>query len=318
MKKKLIITLLITCISSNIIGQSYNDSGISAGFFDSSNGNGNINFSNFHLPPLSVLFENAKQNPQILSLAKAEEIARAEVSKQKKHIFSYINGHASYSYGMTDMWGNNSTTYNPIVYQYQGSRQSYWNVGASLNIPVEDILDLGQSVRRKRLAAEQAEYQKDIVFDNLKLQIATLYVKITNDLVSLKSASESAATYQGAGALNKEDFHNGNMDIAAFAQTKDREAGAVAAYQNMQTQITTDIITLEILTHTPILTNSTTDVTIDSFKDRDTKSLQQKQVKTEKRELNQRIREDKKAEKAIDEKEKKATEKALKDNKKNN
>ena len=35
----------------------YNSSGISAGFFDSSE-NSTINFSDFHLPPLAVLFEN--------------------------------------------------------------------------------------------------------------------------------------------------------------------------------------------------------------------------------------------------------------------
>ena len=317
MKKRFFITLFIACASTGIASaQSYNDSGISAGFFDSSKGSGNINFTSFHLPPLAVLFENAKQNPQILSVAKAEEIARAEVLKQKKHIFSYISGHGSYSYGYTDVWGNSSSTYNPVVYQYQGSKQSYWNIGASLSIPVEDILDLGQAVKRKRLAAEQAEYQKDAIFDQLKLQIATLYVKITNDLVALKSASESAAAYQGAGSLNQEDFHNGNMDIAGFAQTKEREAGAVSAYQSMQTAITTDIITLEILTHTPIITNSTTDGTLDSYKDKDTRSEMEKKAKTEKKELNQRIKDDKKAEQAVEAKEKKEAEKAIKDNKK--
>ena len=65
----------------------FNNSGISAGFFDSSE-TSTINFSKFHLPPLAVLFENAKSNPQILDLAKAQEIAQAEVAKQKKtHIF---------------------------------------------------------------------------------------------------------------------------------------------------------------------------------------------------------------------------------------
>lgn len=314
MKKRLVFTILLTCAGMTAtFAQTYNDSGISAGFFDSSNGS-TINFSNFHLPPLAVLFENAKQNPQILTVAKAEEIARAEVTKQKKHIFSYINGHASYSYGKTDLWGNNSTTYNPVVYQYQGSKQSYWNVGASLNIPVEDILDLSEGVRRKRLAAEQAQYQKDAVYDQLKLQIATLYVKITNDLVSLKTASENAATYQGAGELNKEDFHNGNMTIQDFAMTKEREAGAVSQYQTMQTQITTDILTLEILTHTPIITNSTTDINLENINDKDAKAEKAKQVRAEKKELNKRIESDKKAEQQIIEKEQKAVEKASKSN----
>ena len=128
----------------------------------------------------------------------------------------------------------------------------------------EDILDLKAAVKRKKLEVEQAIIAKDQAYDQLKLQIATLFVKITNDLVALKTASENAAIYQGAGALNLEDFHQGNMTIEVFASTKDREQTAVSTYQGLQTQITTDIITLEILTHTPILTNTTTDVTLNS------------------------------------------------------
>ncbi len=283
----------------------FNNSGISAGFFDSSETN-TINFSNFHLPPLAVLFENAKSNPQILDLAKAQEIAQAEVAKQKKHIFSYLHGHASYSYGKTDMWGNNSSTYNQMIYQFQGTEQNYWNIGVNLSVPLEDILDLSASVKRKRLQVEQAQIRKDIAYDQLKLQIASLYVKITNTLVTLKTASENAAIYQGAGALNQEDFHQGNMSIEDFAFTKQREEDAVRRYQEMQTAIITDIITLEILTHTPIITNTTTDITLDN-----SIQMSEKQIAKENRKTAKKI---KKAA-AEEEKELKALEKAEKKNK---
>ena len=259
----------------------YNSSGISAGFFDSSE-NSTINFSDFHLPPLAVLFENAKQSPQILTLEKAQEIAQAEVAKQKRHIFSYVTGHASYSYGKTDMWGQSSSAYNMVMQQYQGSEQSYWNVGVNLAVPLEDILDLKAAVRRKKLEVDQAIIAKDQAYDQLKLQIATLFVKITNDLVSLKTASENAAIYQGAGALNLEDFHQGNMTIEKFAETKRWEQTAVQGYQTLQTQITTDIITLEILTHTPILTNTTTDVTLNSGLDKSDKQIRKENKAIEK------------------------------------
>ena len=259
----------------------YNSSGISAGFFDSSE-NSTINFSDFHLPPLAVLFENAKQSPQILTLEKAQEIAQAEVAKQKRHIFSYVTGHASYSYGKTDMWGQSSSAYNMVMQQYQGSEQSYWNVGVNLAVPLEDILDLKAAVRRKKLEVDQAIIAKDQAYDQLKLQIATLFVKITNDLVSLKTASENAAIYQGAGALNLEDFHQGNMTIERFAETKRWEQSAVQGYQSLQTQITTDIITLEILTHTPILTNTTTDVTLNSGIDKSDKQIRKENKAIEK------------------------------------
>ena len=281
---KAVLPLCLFTFSPLTAHAQYNNSGISAGFFDSSE-NSTINFSNFHLPPLAVLFENAKQNPQILSLEKAQEIAQAEVAKQKRHIFSYVHGHASYSYGKTDMWGQNSSSYNLILQQYQGREQSYWNVGVNLSIPVEDILDLTEAVRRKRLEVDKAIIEKDKAYDQLKLQIATLFIKITNDLVSLKTASENAAMYQGAGALNLEEFHQGNMSIEAFANTKRWEEGAVSTYQNLQTQITTDIITLEIMTHTPILTNTTTDITLNSGI-----SVSEKQIRKENKAIEKKIR----------------------------
>ncbi len=308
--RHIIVSALLVATASTAYAQ-YNNSGISAGFFDSSE-NSTINFSNFHLPPLAVLFENAKQNPKILTLEKAQEIAQAEVAKQKRHIFSYVTGHASYSYGKSDMWGQNSSAYNPTLLQYQGSEQSYWNVGVNLAVPLEDILDLTASVRRKKLEVDRAIIEKDQAFDELKLQIATLFIKITNDLVSLKTASENAAMYQGAGALNLEDFHQGNMSIEDFADTKRYEQGAVSTYQSLQTQITTDIITLEIMTHTPILTNTTTDITLNSGI---TKS--EKQIRKENKAIEKNIRKTAEAEekrfRKMEEAERKAQKKAEKE-----
>ena len=295
--RRLLLMIAATGLSATAFAQ-FNESGISAGFFDSSNEK-DINFSEFHLPPLAVLFENAKSTPQIMTLEKARLLAEAEVAKQKRHIFSYVTGHASYSYGKTDMWGNNTSSYGPMVYQFQGNVQSYWNFGVNLAVPVEDILDLKAAVKRK------------------KLQIASLYVKITNNLVTLKTLGEAAATLQGAGALNREDFENGNMTIEAFAGTKLHESGQVTAYQNMQTQITTDILTLEILTHTPIITNSTTEITLDTVVKKTDKEVAKEQKAVKKR-VKKTTKEAEKREKALEKAERKAEKaaaKALKRNK---
>jgi len=297
--KRLLFIVAIAGSSTSALAQ-FNESGISAGFFDSSLDK-DINFSEFHLPPLAILFENAKSNPQILSLEKARQIAQAEVAKQKRHIFSYLTGHASYSRGKGDMWGNTSSAYTPMLLQYQGSETSYWNVGVNLAVPLEDILDLSASVKRKRLEVDQAVIQKDILYDQLKTQIATLYVKITNNLVALKTMGESAAAYQGAGALNREDFENGNMTIEDFAWTKQHEVAQVRTYQQMQTEITTDILTLEILTHTPIITNSTTEITLDQAVTKSEKQIAKENKAVEKRikkAAKESLKKDKKLEKA--------------------
>ena len=312
--RRLLFVVFTAGLSTSAFAQ-FDESGIAAGFFDSSKDK-EINFSEFHLPPLAVLFENAKSTPQIITLEKARQLAQAEVAKQKRHIFSYITGRASYNYGKTDMWGNNSTTASPMVYQFQGSEQSYWNVGASLAVPLEDILDLGAAVKRKKLEADRAVLAKDIAYDQLKLQIASLFVKITNDLVTLKTIGEGAAAYQGAGALNREDFENGNMDIEDYAFTKQRESAQVQSYQGLQTSITTDIITLEILTHTPIITNSTTEITLDQTVQKSSKEIAKENKAVEKR-IKNAIEEEKKKMKALEKAEKKAAKAAAKAEKKN-
>jgi outer membrane protein TolC len=301
--KRILLLFAFVATWSTVFAQ-FNESGISAGFFDSSQEK-SINFSEFHLPPLAVLFENAKATPQILSMAKAQQIAEAEVAKQKRHIFSYLTGHASYSYGVSDMWGNSSSSYNMRIMQFQGSEQKYWNVGVNLAVPVEDILDLRAAVKRKRLEAEQAQLKKDIAYDQLKLDIATLYVKINNNLVTLKTYSEAAAIYQGAGKLNLEDFHNGNMSISEFAYQKLHENGVVNEYQQMQSQITVDILTLEILTHTPILTNSTTEITLDSSVQKSEKQLAKENKAVEKR-IKEATKEEEKKIEQLEKEEKKA------------
>lgn len=307
--KRLLLIVATAGISTAAFAQ-FDESGIAAGFFDSSKEK-DINFSEFHLPPLAILLENAKANPQIMTLEKARQIAQAEVAKQKRHIFSYIRGHASYSYGMADMWGNNSTTYNNMIYQYQGSEQSYWNVGVNLSVPLEDILDLSAAVKRKKLEVDQAVIAKDIAYDQLKLQIATLFVKITNNLVSLKTLGEAAAAYQGAGALDREDFENGNMSISDYAWTKLHESGQVSSYQELQTSITTDIITLEILTHTPIITNSTTEITLDTTVHKSEKEIAKENKEVDKR-IKKAVKEDEKRIKALEKAEKKAEKAAAK------
>ena len=129
----------------------------------------------------------------------------------------------------------------------------------------------------------------------------------------MKTSSEAAAVYQGAGALNLEDFHNDNMSIEDFAYTKLHEIGVVEQYQALQTRITTDILTLEILTHTPILTNSTTEITLDSNVQKSEKEIAKENKAVEKR-IKQAAKEEEKQLEELQKAEKKA-EKVAKKNK---
>ena len=167
------------------------------------------------------------------------------------------------------------------------------------------------------MEVDQAVLAKDIAFDQLKLEIASLFVKITNNLIALKTAGEAAAAYLGAGALNREDFENGNQEIGSQALDKQRELATVQSYQNLQTTITTDIITLEILSHTPIITNSTTEITLDQKENKTNKEIAKENKAVEKR-IKKAVKEEDKKEKKLIKAEAKAEKAAAKAAKKQN
>ena len=75
------------------------------------------------------------------------------------------------------------------------------------------------------------------------------------------------------------------MEIEDYAYTGQRGQSAVSIYQSLLTQITTDIVTLEILTHTPIITNTTTEITLDS-----TVEKSKRQIAKENKAVQKRIR----------------------------
>lgn len=266
---KLILLLYIGMTACGVSAQ-VNDKnqGIVAGYFDTDDETNNqrIDYSNFRLPPLSLLFENAKSNPSIELLAREEAIQRELCKKERRNWSTWITGSAAYSYGVMDSYGTSESVISPVIYQYMGSKQNYWNIGARANIPLSDILDMKSRAKRQRLATEKVALQKDIAYEELKQTIATLYVRITNNMISLKTAGENAAAYKGAGLLNEEEFKMGEITVRDLAETKRWESSATQEYQNLQSAITTDILVLEILTHTPIITNSTVEINYSSKK----------------------------------------------------
>jgi hypothetical protein len=107
------------------------------------------------------------------------------------------------------------------------------------------------------------------------------------------------------------------MDVSGYAYDKLHEISVVQGYQSLQTEITTDIITLEILTHTPIITNSTTEITLDEKTHKSNKEIAKENKSVEKR-IKKAVKEEDKKEKKLEKAEAKAEKAAAKAAKKQN
>lgn len=241
--------LSLSCAQAQV-----NQPTVEGGYFDSSE-LAVIDYADFQLPPLGTLFDNARTNPSIELKEKERQIEAELLKKEKKYFLSWFRARAQYTYGIMDNYGSGSDVMTPIYYQYVGTKQHYWNLGAQVNIPLDEAFDLGGRVKRQKLNVEKAEKEKEIEFESLKQQIATLYVRITNNLVAIKTSAENAAVYKGAGHLQEQQFKVGEVEVTSLAETKRWENQAIQNYQSLQSSITTDILILEIMTHTPIITN---------------------------------------------------------------
>lgn len=215
-----------------------------------------ISLQTLKLPPLNVLFENARNNPSIAILEKEKQLQTRILSKEKKAWMNFFNARASYYYGVTDNYGTQTDILTPIFYQYMGIEQNYWNVGGSINISIEELFDLKGKVNRQKINIEKAELTKEQAFDQLKQQIIHLYVTIETNIEILKGLLQNVALYKGITAEAEIDFRNRRSEISQFASAKSLENSAKADLENMRSNIKEEILILEIISKTEIYPNN--------------------------------------------------------------
>lgn len=227
---------------------------------DSVSINLNVDFATLQLPPLSVLYANATSNPTVKMMEKERQLQKKLLAKEKRSWLSFFTARAGYTHGVTDNYGTITDVTTPIFYQYSGVEQDYWNVGGNVNIPLETLFDLGGKVKRQRIIAEKAEYAKEQAYDQVKQQIAHLYVSILSNIETLKRSAEHLALFKGATAMAEQDYRNRRGSIADLADLKRKEFEANSSYEGLRASINEQLLVLEIISHTPILTtyNETT------------------------------------------------------------
>lgn len=212
-----------------------------------------INYETFKLPPLSVLFENARNNPSVSILEKDRQLQKKLLTKEKKAWMKFFSARGGYAHGVTDNYGTQTDVLTPVFYQYTGIEQNYWNVGGNVNIPIEELFDLKGKVNRQKILLEKAELTKDQAFDQLKQQIIHIYVTIESNIELLKEASHSLALFKGATIEAEEEYRNRKNTLSSVAQVKAREYETAAVYENIRSNIREQILILEIISKTDIL-----------------------------------------------------------------
>ena len=99
-----------------------------------------------------------------------------------------------------------------------------------------------------------AELRKQEAYETLKIQIAHLYVQILSNIETLQRSAENIALYKGASAVAEQEYRNRRTSIHDVAKTKEQEFAANQDFALLRSTINDQLLTLEIISHTPILT----------------------------------------------------------------
>ena len=164
-------------------------------------GNMNVDYAKIKLPPLSVLYENARSTPSLQILEKEKLLQKKLLSKEKRNWLGFIQAGGSASYGIADNVASNTDVNTPLIYRYVGTEQTSWNVGGGISIPFEKLFDLRGGIKRQRIQVDIAELRKQEAYETLKIQIAHLYVQILSNIETLQRSAENIALYKGASAV---------------------------------------------------------------------------------------------------------------------
>lgn len=210
-------------------------------------------YTQLSLPPLDLLFENAKGAPSYELAQVQEQIQRKLLAKEKRAVLGFFSLRGSYQYGM---FGNEATFTDVATVPYLSyttAAQNGYTIGAGINIPLDGLFDLGARIKRQKLNVLSAELQTKIKFEEVKREIVQLYATATAQINVLRLRSESLILSSVQYDIVEKDFTSGKVDSGVLSTEKEKQAVAQERFENSKFELTKSLMILEIITRTPIL-----------------------------------------------------------------
>ena len=208
---------------------------------------------NISLPPLDLLFENAKNAPFYQLADVKATIERKLLAKEKRAVLGFFSLRGSYQYGM---FGNEGTYTDVSIapyMTYSTQAQNGYTVGAGISIPLDQLFDLKARVTRQRLSVKSAELERDMKFDELKREIIEMYATAVSQLNVLKTRSESMVLAGVQYEISEKNFANGTIDSSQLSTDKERQSQAKESFEKSKFELTKSLMILEVISRTTII-----------------------------------------------------------------
>lgn len=212
------------------------------------------NMLNIKLPPLEVLLEGARNSSKVEFYNLRMEGEQLMLKTERRKWQEYFNFHANYQYGLLATSSElNIGNGLPVIYQASGLAQSWYTIGAAVRLPLDQLFDRRNRIRRQEIKIAETLTERDLWYDEHKMRIVEQYTKaieMSNNLkYSVELFSVSDAHYQ----LAQKDYILGNITAQSFNVAKSQQVTALLQLERVKAELNTAMLKLEIMTGVKII-----------------------------------------------------------------
>ncbi|MDQ1148028.1 MULTISPECIES: TolC family protein [Sphingobacterium] len=212
-----------------------------------------VDFTKLKLPPLETLYQNAKQSPGVEMYEAKMEAQANQLITEKRSWLKYFRVGGSWQYGNIAINSAFTNEYTPLFYQSSGVTQSSYYGTAGVNIPLDDLFDRGNKIKRQKMEQRFTQLELDKWLDEQRIRIVNSYTKVKTALSTLKKKIEDYNIALANYKMTENEFKSGNANISDLNTAKKLETEAYEILKTNESIITNEILTLEILSKTKII-----------------------------------------------------------------
>lgn len=206
------------------------------------------------LPPIEQLFESAKTCSTIEYYQSRKEAEELILKSEKRKWLGYFNLFGTYQYGVMGMnMYNNEGLGTPLINQYSGSEQMWYNFGGAIRIPLDNFFDRHNKIKLQKKRITEAENAKGQWYENQKLKIIELYTKAEEMFSVLNNLIEQSNLGNAQFKIAQSDYVSGNITAQALNISKNQQVQANMELARIKSELYRSIMQLEILSNTKIL-----------------------------------------------------------------
>ncbi|MDP3436667.1 MAG: TolC family protein [Bacteroidales bacterium] len=212
-------------------------------------------FLSLTLPPLETLFEGIRNSPTVQFYNYRTEGEELMLKTERRRWQEYISFYASYQYGVMAMnaYSNIGLDY-PMIYQYSGSAQMWYSAGAMVRIPLDQLFDRGNRIRRQQLKIEETRTERELWYDEQKLRLIELYTKTQEMLGNLNQAIQMFILADAQFKIAEKEFIlGGSNNPGALSNAKGQQVQAVLQLERVKSELNSAILKMEVMSGTKII-----------------------------------------------------------------